>query len=145
MLCVKQVFPELVAQVHIYFFESAFAVNEVVEVLIDKSPFLVVLAELLPVILQKVCFVLAFVEEIVPFIYDGFKPPAPDCFGLFRHGSVEVAFMLILGIGIDVNVQSFMADGLHCFLIPVARIIIKVERQHTFLQRARPQCNCFAF
>ena len=63
MLCVKQVFPELVAQVHIYFFESAFAVNEVVEVLIDKSPFLVVLAELLLVILQKVRFVLAFVEE----------------------------------------------------------------------------------
>ena len=67
----------------------------VVEVLIDKSPFLVVLAELLPVILQKVRFVLALVEEIVPFIYDGFKPPAPDCFGLFRHGSVEVAFTLI--------------------------------------------------
>ena len=82
MLCVKQVFPELVAQVHIYFFKSAFAVNEVVEVLIDKSPFLVMLAELLPVILQKVRFVLAFVEEIVPFIYDGFESPAPDCFGL---------------------------------------------------------------
>ena len=128
LLCVKQVFPELVAQVHIYFFKSAFAVNEVVEVLIDKSPFLVMLAELLPVILQKVRFVLAFVEEIVPFIYDGFESPAPDCFGLFRHGSVEVAFTLVLWIGIDVNVQSFMADGLHCFLIPVARIIIKVER-----------------
>ena len=69
-----------------------------------------------------------FSEEIIPLIYDGFKPPAPDCFGLFRHSSVEVAFTLILGIGIDVNVQSFMADGLHCFLIPVARIIIKVER-----------------
>ena len=39
LLCVKQVFPELVTQVYIYFFESAFAVNEVVEVLIDKSPF----------------------------------------------------------------------------------------------------------
>ena len=33
------------------FFESTFAVNEVVEVLIDKSPFLVMLTELLPVIL----------------------------------------------------------------------------------------------
>ena len=67
LLCVKQVFPELVTQVYIYFFESAFAVNEVVEVLIDKSPFLVVLAELLPVILQKVRFVLALVEEIRSF------------------------------------------------------------------------------
>ena len=72
-VCVKQVFPELVAQVHIYFFESAFAVNEIVEVLIDKSPFLVVFAELLPVILQKVRFVFPLVEEIIPFIYDGFK------------------------------------------------------------------------
>ena len=102
--------------------------NEVVEVLIDKSPFLVMLAELFPVILQEVRFVLALVEEIISFIYDGFEPPTSDCFSLFRHGSVEVAFTLVLGIGIDVNVQSFMADGLHCFLIPVARIIIKVER-----------------
>jgi hypothetical protein len=120
-------------------------VDEVVEVLIDESPFLVVFGKLLTVVFQEIGLVFPLVEEIIPFIYDGFKPPAPDCFSLFRHDGVEVAFTLVLGIGIDVNVQSFVADGLHRFLIPVARIIIKVERQHTFLQRACPQCNSFAF
>ena len=37
--------------------------NEIVEALIDKSPFMVVLEELLPIILQKVRFVHALVEE----------------------------------------------------------------------------------
>ena len=67
---VKQVFPELVAQVHIYFLESAFAVDEVVKVLIDESPFLVVLGKLLTVVFQKIGLVFLLVEEIIPFIYD---------------------------------------------------------------------------
>ena len=102
--------------------------DEVAEMLVDESPFLVVLAELLPVILQKVGLVLVLVKKVIPFVHDGFKPPAPDSFSFFRHGSIEVPFPLVLGIGIDINVQSLMTNGFHCFLIPVARIIIKVER-----------------
>ena len=77
---VKQVFPELVAQVHIYFLESAFAVDEVVKVLIDESPCLVVLGKLLTLVFQKIGLVFLLVEEIIPFIYDGFKPSASDSF-----------------------------------------------------------------
>ena len=119
--------------------------NEVVKVLIDKRPFLVVLAELLPVILQKVGLVLVLVEKVVPFVHDGFKPPASDGFCLFRHDGIEVPFTLVLRVGIDVNIQSLMTDGLHRFLVTVARIVIKVERQHTLLQWACSQCYCFAF
>ena len=77
---VKQVFPELVAQVHIYFLKSTFAVDEVVEVLIDESPFLVVLGKLLTLVFQELGLVFPLVEEIIPFIYDGFKPSASDSF-----------------------------------------------------------------
>ena len=142
---VKQVFPELVAEIDINLFKSTFAMNEVVEMLIYKRPFLVVLGKLLAVIFQKIGFEPALVKEIIPFIDNGFKTAAPDSFRLFRHGSVEVPFTLVLRIGIDVDVQSFVANGLHRFLIPVARIIIKVEGQHTFLQWACPQCYCFTF
>jgi hypothetical protein len=40
----EQIFPELVTEVDINLFESTFAMNEVVEVLIHKRPFLVVFA-----------------------------------------------------------------------------------------------------
>ena len=108
--------------------------DEVAEMLVDESPFLVVLAELLPVVLQKVGLVLVLVKEVIPFVHDGFKPPASDSFRFLRHRGIKVPFPLVLGIGIDVNVQSLMTDGFHRFLIPVAR-----------LQRACPQSNCFAF
>ena len=115
--------------------------NEVVEVLIHKRPFLVVFAELLAVIFQKIGFVFVFVKEIIPFIDNGFEPSAPDGFRLFRHGGVEVPFTLVLRIGIDINVQSLMTDGLHRFLVTISRIVIKVEGQYTFLQWTCPQSN----
>ena len=49
---IEQVLPKTVAQVHINVTESAFAVYEVVEMLVNELPFLVMLAQLAAVIFQ---------------------------------------------------------------------------------------------
>lgn len=92
--------------------------HEVAEVLIYKLPFLVVLAQLLLVILQKSGFVFAFVEEIISLVYDGFKATASDGFRLFRHGGIEISLTLVLGIGINIDIQSLVTDG---FIVSVSR------------------------
>ena len=119
--------------------------NEVVEMVVHKFPLLVMLTKLLAVVFQKIRFEFVPVKKIIPVIYDRFKASASDGFCLFRHSGIEVTFALILGIGININVQSFVADGFHCFLVTIARIIIQIERKHPMFQRTCSQCYCFTF
>ena len=53
---------------------------EVIEVLINEFPFLVVLGKLLTVVFQKICLIFPLVEEIISFVYDSFKATASDGF-----------------------------------------------------------------
>ena len=119
--------------------------NEVVEMVVHKFPLLVMLAKLLAVVFQKICFEFVPVKEIIPVINDRFKASASDGFRLFRHSCIEVAFTFILRIGININVQSFVTDGFHCFLVAIAWIIIQIERKHPMFQRTCSQCYCFTF
>ena len=119
--------------------------HEVTKVLIHELPFLVVLAKLLTIVFQEVCFVLVLVEKIIPFVYDRFKATASDGFRLFRHGGIEISFTLVLGIGIDIDVQPLVTDGLHRLHVTIAWIIVQIEREHPMFQRTCSQCYCFTF
>ena len=119
--------------------------NEVVEMVVHKFPLLVMLTKLPAVVFQKIRFEFVSVKEIIPVIYDRFKASTSDGFCFFRHSGIEVTFALILGIGININVQSFVADAFHCFLVTIARIIIQIVRKHPVFQRTCSQCYCFTF
>ena len=78
--------------------------GKIIEVLIHKSPFLIMLSKLTSIIFQKIGFEFSLIEEIITFVYDSFITSATDCFSLLIHCGVEVTFALVLGIGIYINV-----------------------------------------
>jgi len=101
--------------------------------------------ELTAEILQEVGLELVLVEEVVTLVDHRLEAAAADCLGLLGHHLVEVLLPLVLRVGIEVDAQRFVADHLHGLLVPVAGIIIQVERQHPSLERAGSQCYGFTF
>ena len=72
---------------------------EVIEVLINEFPFLVMLTELLAIILQKVCLEFVLVKEVIPFIDYRLEPAATDGFGfLWSLSSLKFCSRLFLGL-----------------------------------------------
>ena len=141
----QQVFAELVAEVDVDLLEGTLAVYEVAEVEVDELPFGVMFTELTAEILQEVGLELVLVEEVVALVDHRLEAAAADGLGLLGHHLVEVLLPLVLWVGIEVDAQRFVADHLHGLLVPVAGIIIQVERQHPSLERAGSQCYGFTF
>ena len=68
LLGIQQIFTELLAQVHIYLAEGTLPFDEVVEMLIDKRPFLVFAAAHLLEVGKEVGFLLGLIQEAELFI-----------------------------------------------------------------------------
>ena len=124
---IQKILTELVAEVNVDFIETAFVVTEPCEVLIDVLPLAVLLVCFLLEVAKEVALHLLFVEEVVSFIDDGLKATASKCFCLLTHTFVIVLLALVLGFGIDVNAEGFMAHDLHGGLISITWIVVKIE------------------
>ena len=82
--------------------------DEIVEMLVNELPFLVVLAQLAAVIFQEIAFHAVLVQEVVAVVHDGLIPSAPYGFGLFCHGVIEGSLPCVFRMGVNVNAQRFM-------------------------------------
>ena len=52
---------------------------------------------------------------------------------------------LILWLGIDVDAERFMTDGLHAFFITITRIVVEIKRKLcTVLDRSGTEGYCLA-
>lgn len=71
---------------------------EVIEMQIDKLPFLVMLTELLAIILQKVCLEFVLVKEVIPFIDYRLEPAATDASAFSVITSLKFCSRLFLGL-----------------------------------------------
>ena len=144
--CVKQVFHELAAQVHVHLFKGAFAVYKPLEVLVNVLPL-----DILPLcqpleVGEEIAFHLGFVKEAVVFVEDGFITPVAKNLRLFHHACVEVTLLLVGGFGKDVNPQSFTGNHPHGDVVTVAGIIVQTQRiLCPVLNLALAQGNCLAF
>ena len=97
---------------------------EVVEMQIDKLPFLVMLTELLAIMLQEVCLESVLVKEVIPFIDNRLEPATTDGFGFLGHYLVEILLSFVSRIGINIDAKRFMTDNFHSLFVPIPRIII---------------------
>ena len=144
--CVKQVFHELAAQVHVHLLKGTFAVHEPLEVLVNVLPLdILPLCQLLEVG-EEIPFHPGFVKEAVIFVEDGFVTPVAKYLRLFHHACVEVTLLLIGGFGENVNSQSFTCNHFHGGVVTIAGIIVQTQRiLCTVLNLALAQGNCLAF
>ena len=94
---------------------------------IDVLPLAVLLVGFLLEVGKEIAFHLISVKEVVPLIDYGLIATASKCFCLFAHTFVIVLFTLVLGFGIDVNAEGFMAHDLHGGLISITWIVVKIE------------------
>jgi len=124
---IQKILTELVAEVNVDFIETALVVTEPCEVLIDVLPLAVLLVCFLLEVAKEVALHFLFIKEVVSFIDNGLKATASKCFCLLTHTFVIVLLALVLGFGIDVNAEGFMAHDLHRTLVPVAWIVVEIE------------------
>ena len=75
LLGVQQIFSETLAQIHIHFTESAFALDEVIKMLVHESPFFIFGTAHLFEIGKKISFLLGLVQETELLVDKGLLPP----------------------------------------------------------------------
>ena len=85
LLGVQQVFAETLAQIHIHFTESTFALDEVVKVLVHESSLLIFLTAHLLEICKEVGFLLGLVQEAELLVDERLHTDTADGFRLVKH------------------------------------------------------------
>ena len=144
--CVKQVFHELAAQVHVHLLKGAFAVYKPLKVLIDVLPLDILLVCQFLKVGEEIPFHLGFVKEAVVLVKDGFVTPVAEYLRLFHHACVEVTLLLVGRFGENVNSQSFTCYHFHGDVVTIAGIIVQTQRiLCPVLNFALAQGNCLAF
>jgi hypothetical protein len=137
---IQQVFTELLAQVHIYLAEGTLPFDEVVEVLIDKCPFLVFTSAHLLEVGEEIGFLLGFIQETELFIDKRLHSDATDSLCFVQHIIVEFPFHFVFWVGIDVDAEVFSTAHLHCLRVTDCRIIIQIQRDAIIPNRSLTNC-----
>ena len=101
--CIKQVFHELAAQIHIHLLKGAFAVHEPLEMLVYVLPLDILAVSQSFEIGKEIALHLGLVKEAVVLVEDGFVTPVAEYLCLLHHACVEVPFLLVCRFGEDVN------------------------------------------
>lgn len=122
---IKQILHELTTQVHIHFFEGAFAVHETFEVFIYMLPL-----DVFPVcqfleVGEEITFHFSLVKEAVVLVEDSFITPVTQYFRLFHHACIEITLLLVGRSGEDVNPEGFTSNHLHGGIVTIAGIIVQ--------------------
>ena len=136
LLGVQQVFAETLAQIHIHFTESTFALDEVVKVLVHESPLFVFRAAHLLEIGKEVGFLLGLVQEAELLVDERLHTDTADGFRLVQHLIVECPFHFVFGVGIEIDAKIFPAAHLHRFGVAHCRIIIQIQRNTVVANRS---------
>ena len=136
LLSIQQIFAETLAQIHIHLAKSAFALDEIVEMLVHESPFLIFRAAHLFEIGKKVGFLFGLVQETEFLIDKRLHTDASDSFCFVQHLIVERPFHFVFGMGVNIDAEIFPAAHLHCFGVAHCRIIIQIQRNAVVANRS---------
>jgi hypothetical protein len=101
--CIKQVFHELAAQIHIHLLKGAFAVHEPLEMLVYVLPLDILAVSQSFEIGKEIALHLGLVKKAVVFIENGFVALVAQDDRFLHHACVEVPFLLVCRFGEDVN------------------------------------------
>ena len=85
------------------------SLDEVVEMLIDKLPFLVFIPAHFFEVGEEVGFLFGLIQEAKLFIDERLYPDAADSLCLVQHIVVELPFHFVLRMGIDVDAEGLKA------------------------------------
>ena len=140
LLGVQQVLSELLTQVHIYLAKGTLPFDEVVEMLIDKQPFLVFTSAHLFEVGEEVGFLLGLIQETELFIDERLHSDTTDSFCLVQHIIVELPFHFVFGVGIDVDAEIFPTAHLHGLRVTDCRIIIQIQGDAIVPNRSLTNC-----
>ena len=114
--------------------------DEVMEMLIDKLPFLVFVPAHLLEVGKKVGFLLGLIQESELFIDERLYPDATNSLCLVQHIVVELPFHLVLRMGVDVDAEVLPAAHLHGFGVTDCRIIIQIQGDTIVANRSLTNC-----
>ncbi len=93
--CIKQVFHELAAQIHIHLLKGAFAVHEPLEMLVYVLPLDILAVSQSFEIGKEIALHLGLVKKAVVFIENGFVALVAQDDRFLHHACVEVPFLLV--------------------------------------------------
>ena len=136
LLSIQQIFAETLAQIHIHLAKSAFALDEIVEMLVHKSPFLIFRAAHLSEIGKEVSFLFGLIQEAEFLVDERLDTDASDGFRFVQHLIVERPFHFVFGVGVNVDAEIFPAAHLHRFGVAHCRIIIQIQRNSVVANRS---------
>ena len=126
----QQILTKLVAEVHVYLLKCAFAMHEGMEMLVHMLPFTVLVVGEPFEVGKEVALHHLLVKEVVASVDNMAVSLAQDAFSLLCEELVVVALHLILWLGINVDAERLMADGLHGDLVAQVWIIVEIEGKH---------------
>ena len=133
---IQQVFTESLAQIHIHVSKRTLPLDKIVEMLIDKRPFLVFAPAHLLEIGQKIGFHLGLVQEAELLVNQRLHPDTTNRLRLVQHIVVELTFHFVFRVCINVNPEILPTAHLHRFRVTDCRIIIQIQRDAVIPNRS---------
>ena len=140
LLGIQQVFTELLAQIYIHLAEGTLPFDEVVEMLIDKRPFLVFASAHILEVGKEVGFLLALIQETELFIDERLYSDATNSLCFVQHIIVKLPFHFVFRVCIDVDAEVFPTTHLHCLRVTDCWIIIQIQGDAIIPNRSLTDC-----
>lgn len=124
----KQVCLKLLAELLVHFAHGAFTLAEVLEVLVNDFPLLVLLETLLAEVFEKVHAQFLLVDEAELFVEELLEAAAADSLSLFHHRGVELTFTGICRMPVEVDTQRLATTQTVGVRVAYRRVVVEVER-----------------